>query len=156
VSLFLPELGQVVAGGAVVPSTAPVIVGNGEKFVIRVGKEDNGTDPVVLKQYRGKANVSLEIIGQNIEPTWRLTLDLEGEPKLSFWKLSEERGLSAIPSKRLHYTQQILFHPYGNGDKIKIPVEISGIKEENCELIFKIETKKEKFEKRIPVRFVPE
>lgn len=152
-SLFVPELGQVpvidgkAATAAAVPSNAP-------KFVIKLNDVQAGGEPVVLEMNHKKANLLLQVVGQNIEPLWRVTVDMEAEPRLAFWKKGEQRGLNAIPSRTLHYSQQVLLRPYGNGDVIKIPIEISSIKQESYDLKIKIDSKAGPFEISVPVRFV--
>lgn len=151
-SLFLPELGQV---AAVPVSTAPAIIGNGEKFVIRLN-DIVGTDEGVklVKKNRTKTNVIMAVVGQNIQPVWRVTIDVTAEPTLYFWKKGEDKGLNAIPTRSFNHIQQVMFKPYSNGSKIEIPLEVSSIKEEKYNLIVKVTTKTDKFETKIPVQFV--
>ncbi len=157
VSLFLPELGhaQTVNSAAGSTSAAPVSP-DAEKFLIKLNGIAAGAEPVVIKKRRKKADVTIELVGQNIEPAWRIAFTMSANPTLSFWKKADTRGLNSIPSKTLSFSHQVLMRQFTNGSSIAVPVEISSIKEENYELTMKVDYKAGTYETKIPVRFAEE
>jgi hypothetical protein len=152
-SLFLPELGQVPVVQVQASSDSAVVPVSGEKFLLQINDQSAGSQPIVISKWRRKADVLIKIVGNNIEPVWRVVVELQAEPDLRFWKKGDERGLNAIPSRTLNYAYQVMLKPYGKNDVLKIPVEISSIKEENYQFKFKIDSKAGVYEVTVPVRF---
>lgn len=144
---FLPQEQISVDMFAPLPPTEP--------FQIKINGQLVEEGPLMLQVKRKKANIDLEIIQLSTGTSWRIEFNLQSEPRLFFWQRNKTRGLNQIPQAKLVYEYQVLFKPIAAGGSIKIPIEVSGIKESAYTWTAHVESKDVRFEKKISVEFKP-
>lgn len=144
---FLPKNG---VSWQAPPTTRILISG---PYQIKINGVEVSSEPVTIREFRKTAEANLEIIRLSTSPIWNIQVAVEATPSHLFWKKGDTRSLTQVPQKKLKYSQQFIFSPMREDSKIKIPLELSSLKENLYEWTISIKSKAETWQKKVPIKF---
>lgn len=110
-------------------------------YLVLINGKQIGAEPIVLTQRFKKSKMKLELVKGVGNQTWKVSLRMTAEPKLSFWKEGQTGSLNNVPRPEFEFSHQSMFKPFRTGDKMAVGVEIFHIKQPEHVLTITVEDK---------------
>lgn len=122
-------------------------------FELKINGRSIGSEPIELPRKLKKSKFKLDVVYKSTAPLWNIQVELESDPKLSFWKQGRKSSLNDVPESKFRYSQQVLFRPMTTGKSIQVPIEVFFIGQDDYIWTFKVTSRHEQFVQKARIRF---